>query len=249
MNDIIAHHAKNGRIGFQFSGGKDSLAMLYLLEEYWPDMTVYWVNAGDSFPETLELVERVRAMVPRFVEIEGAQRQSIVQFGLPSDLVPVNSTPIGIQATGRGALIQDRYSCCVRSRMLPLANRMTEDGITLIVRGQKNVDTHKGPLRSGDVDAGIQYLFPLENWTTDQVYAYLEDRGIELPRFYESMKDAPDCMTCSAWWEEGRAKYLERHHPEQYVVYQQRLDVIRDAVHEHITAFNVEVKPDGSVPN
>jgi phosphoadenosine phosphosulfate reductase len=242
MDTTIAKHA---RIALQFSGGKDSLAMLHLMRKHWDRMTVYWVNTGDAFPETLDLAERVRKMVPNFVEIDGNQPQVIAMHGIPSDIVPVSATPIGVSNGGHGVLMQDRYSCCMRTVMLPLARRMIDDGITLIVRGQKEADALKAPLRSGDVDEGIEYLFPLEDWTDEDVMTFLEEEGIELPRYYESMRSNPPCLSCSAWWDDGRAAYMKQHHPLHYDLYQQRLNTISDAVGGHIAAFNIEVSDGG----
>lgn len=239
MKDIIERHE---RIALQLSGGKDSLACLAVMRPYWDRLTVYWCNAGDAYPETVDLMDDVRAMVPNFVEIEGRQPAVIEQFGIPSDIVPASGMPMGVAATGRGMLMQDRYSCCLRSMMLPMHERMIADGITLIIRGQKACDAHKSPITSGHVESGIEYLFPLEDWSDDQVMRFLREQGIEIPRFYEVLDSAPDCMTCSGWWEKGEAKYLKRYHPQQYDVVQGRLDAIREAVGEHIAHFNTEVK-------
>lgn len=239
MEDIINRHEK---IALQFSGGRDSIACLYLLQPYWDRLTVYWNNTGATFPETRVLADKVRAMVPRFVEIDGHQPDVLAQFGLPSDIVPASHTPIGIVGSGSaGPLIQDRYSCCARVIMAPLHERMLEDGITLIIRGQKNADHLKGPLRSGAVVDGIEYLYPLEEWDTRRVMDFLRTVDAPIPRFYEMLDGAPDCITCSAWWENGAAAYLKRYHPAQYHDVQQRLDVINQAVSSSIAAFNQEI--------
>jgi phosphoadenosine phosphosulfate reductase len=239
MEDVIERHE---RIALQFSGGKDSLALLYLLREFWPKLTVYWLDTGDAFPETRALMDEVAAMVPHFAVVHGAQPEVIATFGLPSDLVPASHTPIGLNATGnRGPLIQDRYSCCMRSLMLPLHARMQADGITLVIRGQKDADRLRAPIRSGTVEDGIEYLFPLEGWDDAQVFAYLAAEGVTPPRFYTLMAASPDCMTCSAYWEEGRGRYLAEHHPEAYQEYQRRLNVISDATADAIAHFNAEI--------
>lgn len=238
MNEIISRHE---RIALQFSGGKDSLACLYLMRPHWDRITVYWCNMGDAFPETVAQMDRIRAEVPHFVEIDGRQPAVIAQFGIPSDIVPASATPMGLSATSSGTPIQDRYSCCMRSLMIPMHERMIADGITLIIRGQKNSDKVKGPLRSGQVDGGIEYLFPVEDWTDANVLAFLREQNVEIPRFYEMLNDAPDCMTCSAWWDKGQSKYLKRYHIEKYEIVQERLDTIREAIAPHITDFNDEV--------
>lgn len=239
MQDIIDRHE---RIALQFSGGKDSLACLYLMRPFWDQLTVYWCNTGDAFPETIEVMQRVRALVPHFVEVAGHQPAVVAQFGIPSDIVPASHTPMGLMATeSAGPLIQDRYACCVRSHMQPMHDRMLADGITLVIRGQKNADHLKGPLRSGQIDQGIECLYPIETWSDEQVLAYLREQDVPLPRFYEVMTSSPDCMTCSAYWETGAAAYLKRYHYPVFELVQQRLDVIKDAVGEHIAAFNVEV--------
>lgn len=241
MHDIDAILARHERIALQVSGGRDSIACLTLLKPHWDRLTIYWLDTGAAYPETVALMEKIAAQVPRFVRIEGRQPQVIEQFGLPTDILPANATPMGISGSGQGVPMQDRYSCCLRSIMLPLHERMVADGITLIIRGQKNADRLKSPVRSGDVIDGIEYLFPIQDWDAHQVMRFLRDEDAPIPRFYEMLNGAPDCMTCSAWWEEGAAKYLKRYHHAQYLENQARLDIINKAVGEHIAAFNQEV--------
>lgn len=243
MDTIESALARHTNIALQVSGGRDSIACLYLMRPWLDKITVYWCNTGAAFPETLEIINQIREIAPNFVEIDGGQPGVIQQFGIPSDIVPSSRTPIGILGSGAPAqLIQDRYSCCARSIMLPLHERMVADGVTLVIRGQKDADHLKAPLRSGAVDLGIEYLFPIEGWSADQVQSYLKDQGAPRARFYEMMDSTPDCMTCSAWWENGAAQYLKRYHHPVYVEVQHRLDIINEAVGESIANFNKEVK-------
>lgn len=238
FEEIISQHE---RIGLQVSGGRDSIACLYLLRPYWDKLIVYWLDSGSAFPETVTLMQKIRDMVPNFARIDGLQPAVVEAFGMPSDIVPVSATPIGIEVAGKGERIQDRYMCCFRSIMLPMQERMIADGVTLVIRGQKDADKFKATIKSGEWENGIQYLFPIQDWTTKQVMDYLREQQAPIPRFYEMLDTAPDCMSCTAWWEDGAAKYLKRYHHTQYVENQKKLDVINQAVAQHIAAFNKEV--------
>lgn len=242
MDDMKTTIDRHDRIALQFSGGRDSIACLYLLRPWLDTITVYWLNTGAAYPETIASADHARALCPHFIEVDGNQPGVIGQYGFPSDIVPVSRTPIGLIGSGsHEQAVQDRYSCCARTIMLPLHQRMIDDGITLIIRGQKDADHMKGPLRSGMAEQGIEYLYPVEAWSAAQVDAYLAEQGAPVPRFYEMMDSTPDCMTCSAWWENGAAKYLKRYHYPEYKEVQLRLDVINKAVGEHIANFNKEV--------
>lgn len=239
--DHIATLNRHSNIALQLSGGKDSLACLYLLRPHWDRLTVYWCDAGSSYPETASTIAQIREMVPNFAVIAGRQPEVIKEFGIPTDILPSGNTPFGIAITGQGVLMQDRWSCCWRSMMEPMHQRMIEDGITLIIRGQKNADRAKSPVRSGDVLDGFEFLFPIQDWDRPTVMQFLEDNDAPIPRYYEMMDAAPDCMDCSAFWEEGAMPYLKRYHHLQYQANLTRLDTINSAVGAHIAAFNKEV--------
>ena len=61
MQDIIERH---DLIALQLSGGRDSIACLYLLKPYWDRLTVYWLDTGAAFPETVSLMQQVRDKPP-----------------------------------------------------------------------------------------------------------------------------------------------------------------------------------------
>lgn len=239
LMEILAGHE---RIAMQVSGGRDSLACFYLLkeEDLLDRVTVYWVNTGAAFPETLAIMAQVREMAPHFVEIAGNQPQVIAQFGMPTDILPRSCTPIGLMCGQSEVHMQDSYSCCGRVIMQPMHEKMLADGVTLIIRGQRDDDSHKAPVKSGDWELGIQYLFPIEHWTDGNVDHWLEKVGAPRNRCYDYMKSAPDCMTCSGWWSENRAPFLKACHPEAHDEYQRRLDLIRDGNENLIRLFNIE---------
>ena len=75
-DEIAAVLDKHKKIALQCSGGKDSLALLHLMWPFWDKLTVYWLDTGDSFPETEERMasvaaqaecDRVRIDRPRYI--------------------------------------------------------------------------------------------------------------------------------------------------------------------------------------
>lgn len=230
------------RVALQVSMGRDSLACLYLLrdEGLLDHITVYWVNTGNAFPETLAIAEQVRAMVPHFVEIDGRQPEVIAAFGIPTDILSRSCTPIGVVCGQSAVRMQDSYSCCGRVIMQPLHERMLADGITLIIRGQRAGDSHKAPVVSGQWENGIQYLFPIESWTDADVAGYLAEAGAPVHPCYEFMSSCPDCMSCSGWWSEQRGAFLKARHPQAYEEYIHRLELIRSSTENLIQLFNIE---------
>ena len=237
FEEIINSH---DRIALQFSGGRDSLALLLAMRPYWDRVTVYYTNSGDAYPETLALIDAIKGAVPSFVQIEGRVKQVHDQLGWPSDVMQPGS---GFQFAkenidGYVPLI-DRHNCCFHSIMVPMHERMKADGITLLIRGQRDEDTTKSHVRSGDVIEGIQLLFPIAHWTTAQVEQCITDHGIPLPPYYgEGLTSAPDCMRCTAWLEHGAHKYLMKHHPNVASEVNERLKKIRVVVEPFIKRLN-----------
>lgn len=223
------------RTVLQFSGGKDSLACLYLLEPRWSEITVAWVNTGAAFPETIALMERVRTQVPHFLEI--AAEQSIERDGYPADVLPIAATSAGHLFEGEtGPRFQSRYSCCAAALWAPMQKAMRELEATTIIRGQKLSDAKKTPIRSGQVVEGITYEFPLEDWTDADVRHFLAEKKVSLPENYRYMSTSLDCWNCTAYLSEnaGRLQYLQERHPAKYEHVVSVLNVLSDVTDRHL---------------
>lgn len=221
----------------QFSGGKDSLACLYLLKPRWQEITVAWTNTGAAFPETIEYMQRIRALVPHFVEIEG--RQNITVEGYPADLLPTSRTQLGqaIAASHRERF-QSRWSCCAAAIWVPMHRAMKALGASVVIRGQKRADTLRGPIENGFTHDGIRVEFPLADWTDEDVYAFLQREGVALPPNYlAGMRTGLDCWNCTAYLAEnaGKLTYLREHHPKEFLHVRAILEDLRTATRDDFT--------------
>lgn len=228
--------ARHERVVLQFSGGKDSLACLYLIRPHWHKVTVAWCNRGAEFPETEAVIERIKQLpLGGFVEVRPPVPQplSIQQHGLPVDVLPLGNTIFYGYATGKertGVLVQEYLACCNRLLFQPLANFVREYGATLVIRGQRSSEEMVGPIRDGAVEGGVEYLLPLETWGRGSVIAYLKQQGVELPPSYQHVRKSLDCWGCTAFLGESQLSYLKEFHPDKWKVVADRLLKIKRAL-------------------
>ncbi len=230
MADIIARHE---RIVMQFSGGKDSLASLQMVRDHLEKITVAWANSGDAFPETVELMDAVRARVPYFVEIKADQPSHIAAMGWPVDLLPVSRTPLGRIVNRHNLPIMQGWPvCCGANLWGPMVNFLREFRPTLVILGTKATDERKGLDCDGSIVDGAEVLLPVHKWTHDQVFAFLKREGVEIPEYYTFGTTSLVCRHCTAFVAEnsGKMRYMRERHPVDFGEVQRRLREIKRAV-------------------
>jgi phosphoadenosine phosphosulfate reductase len=224
----------------QFGGGKDSLACLHLLEECWDGLLVAWLNTGAAFPETIELMERVAGKVPHFLEVRTDVCTDIEARGWPVDVLPIAHSEPGRLSTGEKALkLRGWNDCCGANLWRPMHQVMVERRIKTIIRGQRLSEHYKSPVRSGDVIDGIEYVFPLEDWSEAEVFAFLRERGVEIPAYYEELNTSLDCWCCTAFLDAKAAQlhYMRKRHPEKHAIVQGKLREIAQATAAALQPF------------
>lgn len=236
--EVEAVFGRHRKVALQFSGGKDSMACLYLLRPWLDQITVYWVNTGDALPETVEAIEKCRAFIPHFQEVRSDSLAWRAEHGIPSDLVPTFSTPMGRLFGFSDIKVADRFACCTANVMLPMYERMKADGVTCIIRGQKACDSAKVPLRSGDTADGFEFFYPLEQWTHQQVLDYLKGQDAPLHPCYEIGPTGVDCAHCTAWWDESHFDFIRLRHPDLHAEVMQDVRKVARLVGVHARHLN-----------
>lgn len=233
--------ARHERIALSFSGGKDSLACVYLLRPFLDRITVYHLDTGDLLPEVHAVVAHVKAMAPHFVLVRTDAHAWMAAHGLPTDLLPHSSHVIG-QAMGEGVRLVGRYDCCYANLMLPLFQRIRDDGNTLLIRGTKRVDMPRLPKANGDSGDGVEIMLPIQDWSHQQVFDYLREQGAPINPIYDHVTNSPECASCPAWWSERRAAYLRDRHPQRFALYRERMRVVMSQLDAPLIALAREVK-------
>lgn len=226
----------------QFSGGKDSLACLYLLKDQLDKIDVYYLSTGDECPETKEVVESVRRWIPRFIEIESNSSKWRAENGLPTDLAPANSHPIGVEYGIGKFVLSNRFDCCFHNIIKPMHDRMVADGVDAVIRGAKTADT--GKQQPEGKMAFYDIILPIKDWTHDEVFRYLQEVGAPENQIYGfgNGESLPNCFSCTAWWSDGTmSKYLKALHPDEYAVYLSRLQLIKAVIGEHVASLYAEL--------
>lgn len=237
---IAERFTRHERAALHFSGGKDSLACLFLLRPWWDRIIVTWCNTGDAFPETEALVRKVQAAVPHFREVRSYVRPYIELAGWPVDALPVGHTEhldSGPRLNRKKRPLMHLYrACCYQNIWVPLANATVEIGASLIFVGSRLSDVDGQPrLRPGTVYLGVEHQMPIWEWSDSDVWAFLEAEAVELPSHFKLAPKTTslDCMHCTVWSRvpaPERLLFLRERHSEAFREVLRRLQVIRVGV-------------------
>lgn len=192
-----------------------------------------FVDTGLAYPETLALVEYAARIVPMHI-VRSDRRGQNEREGLPYDIVPVNWTRLGHLVHGeKQAMIQSYHGCCFENIVMPLMKKAAELGVTELVFGQRNEESHKSTSRDGDVVMGIKRLQPIEEWTEAQVFDYLRTK-IAIPEHYSIGHSSLDCYDCTGYRKVSadRIQWTKEKHADFYKAYRERRDLIDRALSE-----------------
>jgi 3'-phosphoadenosine 5'-phosphosulfate sulfotransferase (PAPS reductase)/FAD synthetase len=204
------------RVVMQHSGGRDSIAVYRLLEPVLDRLAVIWLNSGDLFPEVVEYMGRVKARTPYFKEIRSNTQESIRKSGWPVDVLPIDYTDFGQRCTERKPIrLRSYLECCMENISLPMHEFVTSSRVTLVIRGNRKVESHRTPAGNGAVVEGVQYVYPIWDWSDDDVVDYLRRVGEEITPRLTMGHSSLDCMSCTAFTNHSlpRMKYIKEYHP------------------------------------
>ncbi len=217
----------------QFSGGKDSLACLYLNKHRWDEIYVVWLDTGAAYQETHDYMMGWKERLPHFVHLKSNQPADILQNGWPVDVLPIANTHLGKTITGNtGPLMQSYLECCAKNIWLPLFQGTVNLGVKTIVKGQRKADRRKSLATDGLQFAGVKFEMPIQEWTDKQVMSYLDEVGAELaPGYKDGEKTGRDCWDCTAYLDDNMRRILNLPRDRQKIVWD-RLCEIDGAIKE-----------------
>lgn len=162
------------RTALQFSGGKDSLALLFHLEALLPMLDVVILDTGDLTEAAKKNIGIALSMTKNVTFITGNSKRTRQNNGEPTS--------------------SNWIQCCAESIWLPMANFIKEKGYRQVMRGTKRCDPYIHGVFPGDVIDNTLYTMPLWHWSDDDVKRYLQDK---LPAEYlAGAEGMPDCVSC-----------------------------------------------------
>lgn len=229
------------QIAIQFSGGKDSTALLHRCRDILDISAVYFGDTGAVYPHMVAFVRETCAELGaelRIVKPPMGIEDYHQIAGLPADIVPVEAIHemATLMREQPKQLLQSNLACCNTMLWAPMYQRMVDDGIKVVLRGAKQSDAKRG-VPSGTVDQfGIRYENPLWDWDDAKVFAYLDHVGAKMAPHYAEVNASFDCWLCTAYMTDAGAReklaYTRKIYPELWPQLERRLVTVRETVEE-----------------
>lgn len=191
---------ENPTTALLFSGGRDSIVLLHILEPYLDDILVVWVNTGAAYESTLKQMGQVRDTVPHFFEVTTDQPADIEKWGYPTDILPTRHS---VQHAGYlEPKLQTTFSCCAKNIWLPTQLALADKKITTCYIGAREEEVMKDTRWEGTRE-GILWKYPLRKWTMKMLQDYILKHNIVVPPYYSQGEEkSRDCWNCTGYlWE------------------------------------------------
>jgi phosphoadenosine phosphosulfate reductase len=185
-------------------------------------------------------MEDLKERVPNFIEVNSNQPRSIEERGYPTDVLPVDYSVDGqLYSDEKPLKLRNYMECCKENLWAPAAMAIKHYGFTGVIRGQRADEAHGSPIKSGHVEDGVEYLFPLEDWSHKQVVDFLTEQGVNTFGRLNLGHSSLDCWNCTAYCNQNKARmdYIRAEYPEQHAHVIQVMKQINYAVNQQMAGL------------
>jgi phosphoadenosine phosphosulfate reductase len=197
--------AEFANIAFASSLGAEDMVVTDAILTADLPITIFTLDTGRLPRETLDLLGRIRRRYSHEIEIYRPDADDIARY---------------VSAHGPNAFYESvdlRKSCCHMRKVKPLARALAGRGAWVTgLRRAQSVTRAELPLREFDAVHGLVKFNPLAEWTEEQVWAYLRDRGVPYNALHDRGYPSIGCDPCTRairpgedvragrWWWESR---------------------------------------------
>jgi phosphoadenosine phosphosulfate reductase len=212
--DLLRQAAREhpGAIRQASSLGAEDMVISHLINRLELTVSIFVLDTGKLHPETLALLERLRAGSKAPVEVLRPVAEQVVHF---------------VRREGEDAMYKSialRKACCQLRKLEPLARALAGQTawITGLRREQSGARTEVPFIDTSDA-ARVKFN-PLADWTWGDVWHYLLTFAVDYNPLHDQFYPSIGCAPCTRavtpgedfragrwWWEEERAKECGLH--------------------------------------
>ena len=193
----------------------DGVALIDMAAELDPEVRVFSVDTGRMPAETFELIEQLRERYPsmqlELLAPDPAHLQRLVSRNGPNLFY---------------RSVEQRLLCCNVRKVQPLTRHL--HGLDAWITGlRRDQWASRAEIRKVEIDhdhGAIVKLNPLAEWTEDEVWDYVRERGVPTHPLYERGYSSIGCAPCTRatqpgeparagrwWWESNAPKECGIH--------------------------------------
>lgn len=214
------------------SSGKDSTAMLHILRPWNNRVTLLHNKTDGGWPGStenlLDLAEAWGFKPPIITQPQLSFDDYVEQYGYQAEIIPTEydtlvQPPSPFQT--EGIRVSSWWHCTLTRQIYPLIQATIEMGADAVLTGSRASDAPAFALMGGSTDIakdllGFTRYNPLAEWTTEEVFSYIDALQIPLPLHYKWKRESgdkyefPDCLRCT--WQPEHWRLLREHYPDVY---------------------------------
>ena len=189
------------RIGLSTAFQVDGVALLDMAYELDEEIHVFSVDTGRLPAESYELIEQLRARYPR----------------MRLELLSPNAVHLQRMVGRKGPnlfyeSVENRLLCCNVRKVQPLTRHLA--GLDAWITGlRRDQWASRTDIRKIEIDhdhGAIVKLNPLAEWTEEEVWDYVRERGVPTHPLYEQGYTSIGCAPCTRAIQPGEASRAGR---------------------------------------
>jgi phosphoadenosine phosphosulfate reductase len=201
------------KICLSSSMGAEDMVLIHMLVNIQPDFRIITLDTGRLFPETLELIQKIRTQYKANLEV------FFPDYHLVEKMVKEKGVNLFYES------VENRKLCCHIRKIEPLKRAL--DGMEAWITGirkDQTLNRFDTDLIEWDENQGIVKINPLFRWTEKKVWQYIRENQVLYNKLHDSGFPSIGCQPCTRavvpgedsragrwWWEDQGPKECGLH--------------------------------------
>ena len=200
---------------FACSLGAEDMVLTDLIARHAPGISIFSLDTGRLNPETYDLLARVQK--------DYGDKAAIRVFSPQAEVVEQYVNANGINAFYDS--VELRKACCAIRKVEPLKRALAGNQAWITgMRRQQAVTRADMPTEEFDADHGLQKFNPLADWTSNEVWQYIQDNAVPYNALHDQHYPSIGCAPCTRsiamgedvragrwWWEDEHGRECGLH--------------------------------------